>query len=260
MKRCSPFLALLLALATTSASVAQPRVIGDLTQGALLGEIRDTAQLQRDFSEQHELLAQASQKLGLSRSDFSEVRADITAGRARYVQIPRRLDGMAGQYHGRAFAVHNIVIPPHVYGWEVDLERPNGIVRVFMPNRCGNMSYLRVPRKQILAAAMPYHLSTPAPAAAPTPASAPAIAAAPTPLPQFTEAPQPVALAPVAPVATTAAHHFALLPWLALGLIGIALLHGHGGGISTGPPAPAPAVPTPAPVHTICPTAVVVHP
>ena len=246
MKRTTPLLALLLAIATPVSVIAQPRVIGDLTQGALLGEIRDTAQLQTDFSEQHELLAQASTKLGLSQSDFHQVADAVAHGQARYVEIPRHLTGMAGAHHGRAFAVHDIVIPAHVYGWEVDIEHSNGIVRVFMPNRCGNMSYLLVPRRQQLAAAMPYHVSTPAPVAL-------AAAPAPTPAPQYTATPAPVAFAPVAPVAVAApaAHHFALLPWLALGLIGIALLHGGGGSVSTAPPA---MVPTPAPLHTICPT------
>lgn len=256
MKRTTPLLALLLAIAMPVSVIAQPRVIGDLTQGALLGEIRDTAQLQDDFSKQHALLAQAGTRLGLSKADFGEVQDDIAHGRARYVEIPRRLDGMAGAHDGRAFAVHDVVIPPHVYGWEVDLERQDRLVRVFMPNRCGNMSYLIVPRRQILAAAMPYHLSTPAPktvAPAAQPA-APVIAA------EAAPTPQPVAFAPVAPVTPAvvapAAHHFALLPWLALGLIGVALMHGGGGSIGTGP-VPAAPVPTPAPLHTICPTAAV---
>lgn len=245
MKRSTPLLALLLAIVTPVSVIAQPRVIGDLTQGALLGSIRDTAQLQTDFSQQHELLAQASTKLGLSSADFSEVSYDIAHGQARYVEIPRHLTGMAGAHNGHAFAVHDIVIPRHVYGWEVDLERPNGIVRVFMPNRCGNMSYLLVPHRQTLAAAMPYHV---------TPPVAQTLAAAPSPAPEITEAPAPVAYAPVAPaVVAPVAHHFALLPWLALGLIGIALIHGGGGSIGTTPPA---VVPTPAPLHTICPPAI----
>ena len=253
MKRVTPLLALLLAAITPISVIAQPRVIGDLSEGALLGEIRDTAQLQNDFTEQHDLLAQASQQLGLSRSDFAEVQQDVARGRARYVEIPRHLNGMAGQHDGHAFAVHDIVIPARVYGWEVDLERPNGIVRVFMPNRCGNMSYLLVPRRQQLAAAHPYRVSTPAPLAL---AAAPI--AAPTAAPVVTPTPEAVAIAaPVAPaVVAPASHHFALLPWLALGLIGIALMHG-GGGSSTAPVTFAPpAAPTPIPVHTICPTAI----
>ena len=247
MKRTNPLLALLLVAATTSATMAQPRVIGDLSQGALLGQIRDTAQLQNEFSQQHELLAQASEKLGLSRDDFAEIQDDVAQGRARYVEIPRHLTGMAGRHGSVAFAVHDVVIPAHVYGWEVDLERSNGIVRVFMPNRCGNISYLLVPHRQQLAAAMPYHVSTPAPVVAAAPVAA---------MPETT--PQPVAYAPVAPVVApapvAAAHHFALLPWLALGLIGVAFMHGGGGSVTTVPPVPPAA---PVPVHTICPTAII---
>lgn len=248
MKRVAPLLALLLAVALPVSVTAHPRRIADLSEGALLGQIRNTAQLQQDFSAQRPLLADATIRLGLTHRDFVEVASDIANGRARYVEIPRHLDGMAGKYRGRAFAVHDIVIPPHVYGWEVDLQRSSGIVRVFMPNRCGNMSYLVVPRRQILAAAPIPHVVTPSPVtlaaiAAPTPAMLP-----PSPAPVIAMA-APVTPAIVAP----AAHHLALLPWLAAGLITAFLTMHHGGSPGT-PGFTAPrAVPTPAPIHTVCP-------
>jgi hypothetical protein len=251
MKIFTSLLALLLAVAVPVSVVAQPRVIGDLSDGALLGQIRNTAELQTEFSQQHQLLADASIKLGLTPSDFSYVSDEVALGRARYVEIPRHLSGMAGQHEGSPFAVHGVVIPAHVYGWEVDIERPAATLRVFMPNRCGNISYLLVPRPQRVASlppavhrqitaisAMPAVLATPAPewlAYAPMTASD---------------------AAPGAPMVARAPHHFALLPWLALGLLAMALVHG--GSVSTAPPPPVLAsAPTPIPVHTICPSALI---
>ncbi|MBV8639591.1 MAG: hypothetical protein JO322_16045 [Candidatus Eremiobacteraeota bacterium] len=213
-------LALLLAVAVPTSVLARPRVIGDLNNGALLGQISDTATLQNDFTDQRALLAQASRQLGLTPADFAEVANDIAQGRARYVEIPRHLDGMAGQHGGRAFAVHNVVIPAHVYGWEVDLERPAHVVRVFVPNRCGNISYLVVRSHRVVAAA-PDHVTAPiVPPVAVAPSPAPVLAS------EATPAPPVLAMTPVAPAPAPAAHHFAVLPWLALGLIGLTLAHG----------------------------------
>ncbi len=228
MKHLAALLALFLALALPVDTMAQTRVIGDLSNGALLGQIRDTAQLQNDFATHRPLLAQASLDLGLTSSDFNEVATDIARGRATYVQIPRHLSGMAGQHGGHTFAVHNIVIPQDVYGWEVDLERPTSTVRVFMPNRCGNISYLLIPKHHTVAAT-PYHATTPiAPPVAVAPSPAPTLAPEATPAAAVATAPlvpqAPEALAPAPPAPAT--HHFAVLPWLALGLIGVVFAHG----------------------------------
>ncbi len=242
-------LAALLSIALPISAMAQPqpRVIGDLSDGALLGQIESTAQLQHDFSTQRPLLAQASERLGLSREDFRTVRRDIAQGDARYVLIPRHLDGMAGEHGGVAFAVHNIIIPAGVHGWEVDLPKPGAIVRVFIPNRCGNISYLRVSKPRQLAAVLPHRVALPPLGVLPGTFE--------TPMPMSTPAPAPVAFAPVVapapPPPVAHAYHFPWLPILALAIIGVAF--GHGGSVGSGPPTVT-SVPTPAPIHTICPT------
>lgn len=231
MRHLAPYLALLLTIALPSNALAESRVVSNLSDGALLGQITDTATLQNDFKTQRPLLAQASEDLGLTPADFNEVANDIAQGRAKYVEIPRHLDGMAGQHNGHTFAVHDIVIPANVYGWEVDLQRPAQTVRVFIPNRCGNISYLTARKPHIVAPA-PHHISAPvvAPVAsvpAPAPTFAPEATPAPTAIPMTPAA--PIVQAPTAPastVAAPAAHHFAVLPWLALGVIGVILAHG----------------------------------
>jgi hypothetical protein len=262
MRKASSALALALAFAVPASALAETRVIGDLSEGALLGPIGSTAQLQNEFTTHNELIAQASDRLGLSRADYDEVREDVQDGLARYVQLPRHLDGMAGSHNGVAFAVHDIEIPAHVYGWEVDINKPDGVVRVFMPNQCGNISYVRVPKRRVLAAALPFHV-----AAAPTPAPVPVL---PPPAP-VAAAPAPAPVAPIIPAAVPAASHTGWLPLLALIPIGFLF---HGGGSTSVPigGGPAPITPggrvtfpihgvtIPAPIPTICPPPAVKRP
>lgn len=219
-----------------------------LTEGSLLGQIQSTAQLQHEFDAHSALIAQATEELGLTRDDYLAVRRAIALGQARYVVIPRHLDGMAGQHDGEAFTVKNVTIPAGVHGWEVDLPKPEGMVRVFVPNACGNVSYLRTNKRYRVAAA--YIAPPVAVAAAPLPTPAPIAIA--------TEAPQAIATAvPVAVVQPMAAAPSAPhLAWLGLLLLPIiAGLGGGGGGGSGGNrPHTASAAPTPIPIHTICPT------
>ncbi len=197
------------ALALPSAGLAATRYVGDLTDGALLGPVTSSAQLQTDFQRHGELIAKASRQLGLAPSEYREVREAVAGGRARYVTIPRHLDGMAGEHGGVAFAVHDIEIPANVHGWEVDIARPDGVVRVFVPNACGNISYLLVPRARQLAA-VTYHRPAPVAVAmvTPPPAPPPPVDATPAPAPLA-----PVALPTAAPQAT---HRTGLWPLLAL--------------------------------------------
>ncbi len=237
-------------------ALAQPHVIADLSEGALLGPIGSTAQLQDDFRANRSLIAGAGNRLGLTAGDMTQVRNAIASGNVRYVVMPHRLDGMAGSYRGRAFAVHDVIVPADVHAWEVDVTEPDATVRVFVPNKCGNVSYVRTPRR-VVAQRYTYVAPRPVAKAVDSPAyapPAPAFLAQSAPAPESDRA--PLASVSIASNAVTPHHHFAVLPWLALGLIGIALSnHGHGGGaIGTLPvtanaphPAPAPA-PTPAPV------------
>jgi hypothetical protein len=244
-----PLLVLLLATAVPATSIAAPHTLSSrqLTEGSLLGQIRSTAQLQRAFHAQTPLLARASERLGLTHADFVAVRQAIELGHARYVVVPRHLDAMAGEHGGVPFVDRDVVIPANVHGWEVDLAKSDGTLRVFVPNACGNMSYLRVPKRYNVAAA---HYAAPVP----TPRTAQPVAAALPPAPPVT--PTPAAIATSAPVAVgapspstpAAAHHLGWLPLLVVPLI--FALAGHGGGSTTSS--------APAPIHTICPGAAII--
>jgi hypothetical protein len=225
-----------------------PHQITNFSQGALLGEIVSTAQLQNDFSSQYPIIAQASEKIGLSPDDLATVRAQIRNGQARYVELPRHLNAMAGERGGVAFSTRNVTIPAGVHGWEVDIQKSDATLLVYIPNRCGNISYLRVPKRRELAA-MPSDISQPLmlPAAPQTIAVLP-----PVPVPSA----QPIAFAP-APLPIVA-HTVPHLGWLAAIIVPLVPVLFHGGGGNS----PAPVrrgLPTPAPIHTICPPPPAIH-
>ncbi len=255
-----PFLALLVALAIPIQVFAQPQTLSyaQLTEGSLLGQIQSTAQLQQEFDAHRALIAQATEDLGLTQADFVAVRRAIDLGQARYVTLPRHLDGMSGQYNGKPFIDRDVIIPAGVHGWEVDLPKNDGMVRVFVPNACGNVSYLRTKKRYRVAAAR-FAPTGVTPIAAVTPAAAPPVVAPFAPAPAAAATPVPVAMAgPIVPPAAATPH----LAWLGLLLVPIIIgLSGHGGASVSTPIAPkiappAPLPPTPIPIHTICPTAV----
>lgn len=222
--------ALLIAIlaATPLTGFAQTRVISDLSEGALLGPVDSTSALQRDFATHQTLIAAAAQRLTLSSADYRTIGDAVRDGHVQYVTIPRHLDAMAGSYRGRAFVVRDVTIPAGVHGWEVDLHHSDALLRVFVPNPCGNISYVRIARPYTLAAA-PRVVS--APAATPMPAPVAVATVAPiapppaeTSVPALASSPAPVV--PDAPlVAAPAVHHATALPWLLLGLAALAIAH-----------------------------------
>ena len=238
----SAFIAALIVVFPAVTSAAPPYPINNFSERPLLGQIESTAALQQDFANNEALIASAGEKLGLSAADMDTVHREVDRGNARYVTLPRHLDGMTGAKHGVAFAHHNVVIPPNVHGWEVDLAKPTGTLRVFIPNRCGNVSYLFEHHRVLAAAPISFVPAAPVAAASYEPPASPS----PVPL---------VAVAPSVPAEAAATHRaYGFLPWLALGLIGV-VLSSHGGGGGTVVP-PVINQPTPIPIHTICPSPV----
>jgi hypothetical protein len=256
---------LLLAALVYNVALAAPRTLtwAALSEDSLLGPVETTAQLQREFQTDRPVIARGADEIGLSPSDFDRVALAVENGQARYVTLPRYLDAMAGAHHGVTFADRDIFIPEGVHGWEVDLAKPNGTLRVFLPNTCGNISYV-FERYRVAAARYGAPITYAAPVAVAAPHAAAPFAPPPfMPLPPAA-APQAIAtsvptLAIATPQTPHSSPHLAWLGALILPLI-LGLSGGHGGTGST-PVAVTvpPSIPTPIPVHTICPTAVHIH-
>lgn len=157
---------------------------------------------------------QASRKIGLTRGEFEEFERRVIDGDVKLTMLPSQLDAMAGQHHGRIYAVRNA----HVRGGERSfvVALADG-KRVYVPMKCGNVSVVRNARPQVVARTprTPVHTLT---RAVRRPA-APVVAAvaAPLPAPPAPVAPAVAVAAPVVPVAAVAHHNFALpfLMWVA---------------------------------------------
>jgi hypothetical protein len=255
--------ALLLTLAIPMPALAQPHVIAELGTAPLIGQISSTSQLQADVTQQRRLFERAGTKLGLTPDEYAQFSARISSRRLAYVTIPRKLDAMTWSSGGRVYVLHDVVIPAHTKGWEIDLQEQHQIVALFIPARCGNLSVLRKPMPA-LAQAAPAKAAPAKIAPAPVVAVEAAATAPPQPMPETVALPAAPAATP-APytsiaTATPATHHARLWPLLLIPII--ALLASHHGGSSipavgsttlTNPPGaatPPPAsCPTPAPSH-----------
>ena len=156
----------------------------------------------------------AAKKLGLTPKEYEDFRNALLDGKAIYVHLPKRLDGMAGYRNGEVYVVRKAVITtPNVMGWEVSLA--DG-ARIYVPQLCGNLSLLRTP--VVAHRVVPKHVYTVARRVAPTPA--PAATPAPPETQVAIQPPVEVAPAPIAPVAAAVTHSqpwwllLVPLPWL----------------------------------------------
>ncbi|HKU66228.1 MAG TPA: hypothetical protein VJP85_00475 [Candidatus Baltobacteraceae bacterium] len=243
-------LTLLLCIALPLPALAQPHVIAQLGTAPLIGQVASTQQLQGDVSKQREIFAAAGRQLGLTSAEFDQFSRRIARRQLTYVVIPRHLDAMSWRSGERVHVLHDVVIPAHTMGWEVDLAEKGQTVALFIPNKCGNLSLLRRPAP-LVARVDAVQTVAPSPSPSPAPTVAPTQAPAPTPAPA-TPAPYTSAA-----MSTGPAHHFRIWPLLLLPIVGLIVSHGHSGPpIGTTPLVPSipPAAPTPAPVAGCSPT------
>ena len=257
MKRLARITAsMVLMIALPLPGFAQTHVIAELGTAPLIGQIASTSALQADVSRQQALFRRAGAKLGLSPREYTQLRDRIASRQVTYVTIPRHLDAMTWSSGGTVYVLHDVVIPAHTNGWEVDLQEQGRQVALFIPARCGNLSVVRrtVPhlaaapmRRPVVAAAQ---TSPPPPAPPENQNPGPSVV-----LPQEAPASPPPPYTTVA-TSTPAVHHLRLWPLLLLPLIGL-ISGSHGGGnVNTvsppgsvnGPgPLPSPGCPQPTP-------------
>lgn len=224
---------------------AQPHIIAQLGTAPLIGQIASTPQLQADVRQQRQLFEAAGNKLGLTPDEYARFEQRIASKQLTYVTLPRHLDAMSWSSGGTVYVLHDVVIPAGTKGWEIDLREDAGIVALFIPARCGNLSIVRRPLPAVARTVVPWQPIVEAAATAPPapPAASTTQAVVVPSAPAATPAPYESAAATTGP-----AHHSR---WWPLLLIPIAALFFHGGASPVNAPSLAPVTsvaPTPQPV------------
>ncbi|HEY8313067.1 MAG TPA: hypothetical protein VIG51_02735 [Candidatus Baltobacteraceae bacterium] len=210
-------------------------VVTQLTTGALLGPSSSSTELANNVRAHTERLATAAMRLGMSSAETAAMFSKIERRQYAWVEVPRRLDGMAWLHRGRVRVLRNVIIPAGSYGWEIDIGSPGSRVRAFLPKACGNLSLIRT---TVLAARV-----APPPHAAPAPAAtAVPFDVRPVPI-EAIDVPAPAPFVPALPsIVAPAVAHSSHFPWLLLLPLGFFLVHG-GSGTSMPPVATIPTVP-----------------
>jgi hypothetical protein len=214
-----PAAAALLVMMTGLPALAQPIEIATLGRAPLMGSSTNMAELKRNFERNQPILELAGRKIGMTDSQYAAFKTQVEIGNARWVTIPRNLEKMTWAADGRVHVLSDVHIPAGQKGLEVQVpDGPNGMLLVYLPAKCGNLSYVRQQRiAQAPAFPQPHRLVASA-QNFPVPQVT-------TPLVAGVSGVTP-AVSPVAPV-VAAAHHFSLLPLAALLPF---LIHGSNGG------------------------------
>ena len=207
---------------TIAPAMAKPTVIAELGSAPLYGTSVSTAQMRERVARNEGRLAAAARELGLTSDQYEEFHSALDDSRVAWTTVPRHLDAMTWRSGETVYALHDVVIPAHVHGWEVDLHRGNKTLALYMPATCGNLSIVRtsfVPKPKPVALVAPARV---------VPVAAAPAAPPPPPPPNDSETTVAAAEPEYPPVAAVpVSHGFSFLPLLA----GLAAL---GGGGSSG--------------------------
>ena len=230
LRLLSATLALAFSLSGFAAADART-VVAELGTAPLLGTQKSTTQMRAAVDTHDAIMRRAGARLGLSAAQYDAFRQAVDNGNVAWVTVPRNLDAMTWASGSKVYVLHNVTIPAHTNGWQVDVKGAHELVSLYMPAKCGNLSIVRRPlpvvgmresRNEAYVAPPP---AAPAPAPVVEEAPAPVVAAAPV-IGSELPAPPPVRKVPFLPVLGAAI----------LGLLG------GGGGVSV-PGATPPTVP-----------------
>jgi hypothetical protein len=219
-------------------ALAKPTVIAELGTAPLLGTSRSTTEMRQLVAHNEGIMSAAAVRLGLTPGEYAQFHAAIDQSHVAWVTVPRHLDAMTWQAGGHVYALHNVIIPKHTNGWEVDVPAAHGaVLALYMPAKCGNLSLVRRPARAIARrVAPPVHVAL----VAPPPAAPPVqVAYVPPPPPDDVAAPvaAPATEFPPAPAAASKPRFLFLAPLL----FGIAALAaGSGSGPIAAPPVGCP--------------------
>ncbi len=144
---------MLVAAFVAAPASAHPLVIASLSVDTLLpSPVRSGGALANAYRAHRVRYDDASRKLGLSSTERALVDEAFESGRARLVVVPRHLDAMSEYRDGRVQVLRDVVIPANEHGYAAAVQEPGGVLTAYIPSVCGNLSYVRTPRRLVAAA------------------------------------------------------------------------------------------------------------
>jgi hypothetical protein len=208
-----PAAAALLVMMTGLPAMAQDIEIATLGRAPVMGSSRDSAELKRNFENpaNQTILAQAGRKLGLTADEYGKFKEQVAIGNASWGPIPRHLDKMSWAADGTVHVIAGVRIPAGQMGYRVRVPKSdgNGAYLVYLPAKCGNLSYVFVPPAPVVASYPKPHTLVAAAQNFPTPQTPLVAATAAGVTPAVSVERPPIPIIP-------AVHHISLLPLAAL--------------------------------------------
>ena len=160
MMKVALALSLIVATFIAAPAIAHPLVVANLSVDTLLpSPVRSDRALAHAYAAHRARFDDAARQLGFSSTERALVDETFASGRARFVTVPRHLDAMSEYRDGRVQVLRDVVIPANEHGYAVSLQEPHGVLTAYVPSTCGNLSYVRSPRRLVAAA----RVSAPAP-------------------------------------------------------------------------------------------------
>lgn len=208
---------LVAAFITGVSTVFAQTQVHQLGVAPLLGVTPSTPALRQKIAEHPEMVREAAKEIGLTSSEYRAFMKKLQNEKPYWGSVPRHLDAMSWSANGHVYAIHDVVIPSGVNGWEVELRERHQVVAIYIPMICGNLSVVRTPIHQVAVAPPlpPRHVFAPPPV---VPVPVPLVAA---------EVPPAQMIPPVAPPAAVIHHPHLFWPILAAAVAGVIIASNH---------------------------------
>jgi hypothetical protein len=204
-----PAAAAVVVMMTGLPALAQPIEISSLGHAPVMSTSTSLSELRSNFQKNEPMMRQAAQKLGLSNEQYETFKLQVAVAKARWVTVPRHLEAMTWASDGTVHVLRDVIIPPGMKGLEVDMPDGNTTLAMYLPAKCGNLSYVHVKPPVVAYPSSPHYVAHAQSFPQPQPQQVASVVTGTVPV-------APLAAIPPPPVVAAAAHHFSLLPLAAL--------------------------------------------
>jgi hypothetical protein len=135
--------AALLVIMTGLPAMAQPIEIATLGRAPVWhAPAHSLAEAQAYFVREESNIHSAARAIGLTDGQFSRFKEQLAVAKpSQWVTLPRHLDAMT--WGAPAHRLDDVIIPAGEKGVEVDFPETGGTLVVYLPAKCGNLSFVR---------------------------------------------------------------------------------------------------------------------